>query len=225
MVRLKNLFAVVQQLTKCYFRNQVGRSAAELAYYLLFSLFPVLLFANTATSTFHLSQARFIDLLSALLPPQASALMTEYLSYLQQLDVPFLLYSCLVLTVYAVSRAITSLLCALSQAYCITGRNRFTIAYGILLAILFLVSLICVMVLLMLSDTIFVKLGRYVTIPLLLIRLWNLIRFFFAPLYMLLVMTCLYAAVGYGHYRLRQAFPGAVFAVIFGFTGSWGLRC
>ena len=46
MLHAKKAMGVIRLLIKRYFQDQVGRSAAELAYYLLFSLFPLLIFIN-----------------------------------------------------------------------------------------------------------------------------------------------------------------------------------
>lgn len=53
--RPPGFFWVLRQLVVRYFRHQVGRSAAELSYYLLFSLFPFLIFLNAVISMLHLS--------------------------------------------------------------------------------------------------------------------------------------------------------------------------
>ena len=54
MASWKTGLQVIRQLVKRYFRDHVGQSAAELAYYLLFSLFPLLIFIYAAISMLHL---------------------------------------------------------------------------------------------------------------------------------------------------------------------------
>ena len=93
-------------------------------------------------------------------------------------------------------------------------------AAGIGLTLLLLASLVALMLLIVVSETLLLQIDRFITLPDLLIRLWNLLRVIVAPVYMLLVLTGLYATVGYRHYRLRQALPGAVFVVLIGFGVS-----
>ena len=211
---------VIRQLIKRYFRDHVGQSAAELAYYLLFSLFPLLIFLHAALSMLHLSPQMLEHTLDSLLPPQAAELVRTYLSYIQGLDKPLLLYACLFLTVYAVSRATTSLIRSLSHAYRLRRQSRFSLVAGVLVTLLLLGSLIGLMVLMVISETLLLQIDRFITLPDVLIRLWNLLRVTLAPLYMLLVLTGLYATVGFRHYRLKQALPGAVFVVVIGFGVS-----
>lgn len=220
MVSWKTGLQVIRQLVKRYFRDHVGQSAAELAYYLLFSLFPLLIFLHAAISMLHLSPQMLADTLGSILPPQAADLVITYLSYIQGLDTPLLLYACLFLTVYAVSRATTSLIRSLTHAYRLTRQSRFSLGAGVILTLLLLASLIVLMLLMVVSETLLLQIDRYITLPDVLIRLWNLLRVMVAPLYMLLVLTGLYATVGYRHYRLHQALPGAVFVVVLGFGVS-----
>ena len=55
---MKTLFRVLRQLGRRYFAHQVGRSAAELAYYLLFSLFPLLIFVSALLGLLQLQQVQ-----------------------------------------------------------------------------------------------------------------------------------------------------------------------
>ncbi len=203
-----------RELARRYFRDQVGRDAAELAYYELFSLFPLIIFLNMVLSTLHLSLDRLTETLGLVLPPQAAEVVTTYLEYIQGLDTPFLLYACVVLTVYAVSRAIASLLNSLSKAYGITRRGAFRVVSSVACAVLLLGSIFVLLVLTMISDNLLLWLDQYITVPDLLISLWGLLRTLIAPVYLFLVVTCLYAVVGYGKYRFAQAMPGAGFAVV-----------
>ena len=220
MASWKTGLQVIRQLVKRYFRDHVGQSAAELAYYLLFSLFPLLVFIYAAISMLHLSPQILADTLGSLLPPQAADLVITYLAHIRGLDTPLLLYACLFLTVYAVSRAATSLIHSLTHAYRLRRQSRFSLSAGILLTLLLLGSLIVLMLLMVVSENLLWQIDRFITLPDLLIRLWNLLRLMVAPAYMLLVLTGLYATVGYGHYRLRQALPGAFFVVLIGFGVS-----
>ncbi len=206
------LLRISRELVRRYFRDQVGRDAAELAYYLLFSLFPMVIFVNMAVSTLHLSTDMLSDAL--VLPPQLTGILDTYLTYIQGLDTHFLLYACLVLAVYAVSRSISSLLGSLTRAYGLERRGLFGAVASVSCAVLLLVSLLVLLVLAVVSENLLLWVGQYLTIPDLFIRLWSLLRTLVAPLYLLLVLSVLYAVVGFGRYRFAQALPGAGFAVV-----------
>ncbi len=212
--KTSRLLGLPREMIRRYFRDQVGRDAAELAYYLLFSLFPLIIFVNMVLSTLHLSADRLSQSLGLVLPPQASDMLSAYLAYIQGLDRPILLYSCLVLTVYAVSRAISSLLSSLARAHGRKHRGPLAVISSVLCAVLLLASVFVLLVLTTVSDDLLLWVGRYVDLPNLLIRLWGLLRTLVGPLYLFFVLTCLYALVGYGSFRFTQVMPGAGFAVV-----------
>jgi len=216
------VLTVLRRLGKRYFRDQVGRSAAELSYYLLFSVFPLLIFLNVAVSMLDLSPSVLSDSLGVVLPPQAAEILSAYLNYIQGLDTPLLLYACLFLTVYAISRAITSLLRSVSRAYRINRQCRFHRAAGIVLAVVLLCSILVLLVLTMVSESLLRELDRFFTIPDLLIRLWNLLRMMAAPTFMFLVLAGFYTVVGHGRYRFWQSLPGAGFTVLVWFLATTG---
>lgn len=206
------LLRVSRELVRRYFRDQVGRDAAELAYYLLFCLFPMVIFINMAVSALHLSTEGLAEIL--VLPPQAGDILDTYLRYIQGLDTKVLLYACLVLAVYAVSRCISSLLGSLSRAYGLERQGIFGAVASVGCAVLLLVSIFVLLVLAVVSENLLLWVGQYLTIPQLFIRLWNVLRTLVAPLYLFLVLAVVYSVVGFGHYRFSQALPGAGFAVV-----------
>lgn len=213
---------VLKELIRRYFSDHVGRSAAEFSYYFLFSIFPLLIFLNVIISMLHLSADMLTNSLGGVLPPQAAEVLSSYLSYIQGLDTPVLLYACLFLTVYAISRAITSLLRSTAHAYRIIHQGRFNLVAGILFSVLLLVSILLLLVLMMVSENLLRELGQYITIPDPLIRIWGLLRMIVAPVYLFLVMACFYAMVGFGRYRFWQALPGAGFTVVGWFLATTG---
>ena len=98
--------AVIRQMFSRYFTDKVGQSAAELAYYLLFSLFPLLIFLNAALSTLNFSPELLLEKLNIVLPEEIVALFTEYMDYIGSLKSDVLLYAGLLLTVFMLFRAV-----------------------------------------------------------------------------------------------------------------------
>ena len=99
---------VLAELFERYFTDHVARSSAELAYYMLFMLFPLLIFGNMAISAFHLSSLEIIDNLSRILPEQIVSLINEYIAYIASLQPGALLYAGSVQTVHFTTREFNS---------------------------------------------------------------------------------------------------------------------
>lgn len=214
---------VLRELVRRYFGDHIGRSSAEFAYYFLFSLFPLIIFLNAAISMLHLSADMLLDSLGGVFPSQVTDILNSYLSYIQGLDTPVLLYACLFLTVYSISRAITSLLRSTSSAYRIAHPGPFTLIGGVLFSILLLASVVVLLVLVMISENFLLQIGQYITIPAVLVRVWSLLRLIVGPVFLFLVLACFYSVVGFGRYRFWQALPGAGFTVVTWFLATTGL--
>ena len=213
---------VVRQLTVRYFQDTVSRSAAELAYYLLFALFPTLIFLNAALSLLHLSEESLPANLGAVLPPQVLEIISSYLSYIQGLDARVLLYACLVLAVYAISRAMVSLMRSVSRAYRIPRQGFLNSIIAVVMAIAMMAVTVLLLVLLMVSDNLLLKIDQVITVPPVLIQIWGFLRLTVAPLLMFGFLAGFYAVVSFGKYTFLQALPGAGAAVVSWFVLTTG---
>ena len=61
-----------------YFEKKVGRAAAELSYFLVLTVFPILICINAFFSTLNLDFAELLDELDGLLPAGVTAILREY---------------------------------------------------------------------------------------------------------------------------------------------------
>ena len=175
---------IIRQLAVRYFQDTVSRSAAELAYYLLFALFPTLIFLNAALSLLHLSEESLPANLGAVLPPQVLEIISSYLSYIQGLDARVLLYACLVLAVYAISRAMVSLMRSVSRAYRIPRQGFLNSIIALIMAVAMMAVTVLLLVLLMVSENLLLQINQVVTVPPVLIQIWGVLRLTVAPLLM-----------------------------------------
>ena len=61
---------LAEDMVRRYYAHDVARDSAALTYYLLFALFPLLIFANVIISSFDLSALDLVENLSMILPEQ-----------------------------------------------------------------------------------------------------------------------------------------------------------
>ncbi|MBQ8508027.1 MAG: YihY/virulence factor BrkB family protein [Clostridia bacterium] len=81
----------VRLLFSSYFEHSVGRNAAALAYYLLFALFPLLIFISNLLGLLHLDVASITLQLLPILPGNIVELLGSYLDYVSRNSNPVLL--------------------------------------------------------------------------------------------------------------------------------------
>ena len=210
-------FRVLKELGLRFFQDRITSASAELSYYLLFALCPALIFLNSAISMLHFSADTLGNSLGIVLPDQATDVITTYLSYIKGLDTRVLLYACLVLSVYAVSRSVASLISSVARAYRVPRGGLVTVLIGVVFTIALMIVVLLLMVLIMVSKNLLVTLNLYIHVPETLIRFWSLLRLAVGPILMCLLLAGFYSIVAFRRYRFWQALPGAGAAVVFWF--------
>ena len=120
----KGRYSVPKSLIRRYFSDGVGRSAAALAYYLIFSLFPFLILLSAILS--------FLDLpplteesFRGLIPADIVEIVNSYLGHIAEIKNASLLFFGLVFTVYFTMRAVNCLLQSIHRAYRIQAKYTF----------------------------------------------------------------------------------------------------
>ena len=110
-----------------YENDSVSDSAATLGYYLVYSLFPFLVFLATLTAYLPLGNSvdTLLDRMRTIVPSQAMGLIDEHVHGLIARTRPNLLTFGLLVTVYSASRGIDSLRKALNLAYDVKESRPF----------------------------------------------------------------------------------------------------
>ena len=204
---------VASQLVERYFKDHVARSSAELAYYMLFTLFPLVIFSNVLVSSFHLSVEEIMENLSLLLPEQIVSLITEYIGYITNLQPGTLVYAGSVLTVYFTSRAVNSLMLSIGVAYRQPRKGKLNFFFSVIVTVVVLLSMYLLLGLVLISENLLALAARVLPIPFFLVRIWNWLRFTAMPVYLFCIITLFYKIAPAKWLRFLQAAPGGLFFV------------
>ena len=109
------ILSLVRCLYQRYTRHDVSHQAAALAYFLLFSLFPILILVSRLIGTLDLSG--FLASLRHILPERVLALAENYLFYASEHTGRSLLWFSAVFSVWFPMRATDCLMHAVRRAY------------------------------------------------------------------------------------------------------------
>lgn len=208
-------------MVRSYFTDGIPKASAELSYYLLFSIFPILLVVSTLMAFLQISQVtllRFLSLLPGDIQRIISPILTRYFGTLT----PFTFISRIIpfslLGIYFMSRTMSSLLHTVNRIYNIPNRRggigqlifEVICAAGLIFAIVF------TFVLWILGRNIrqFVSQYLHVQIPSQLQWLWSSGRFIIAIGFMFLLVLILCYLCPNCIMKLRDALPGAIFTVL-----------
>ena len=216
--------AYLVRLVQRYSDHHIARDSAALTYYLLFAIFPLLIFLNNLIGLLSIDISGMIVELSAVIPRDVLDLAQQYLDYISRVSSRTLLWFSLVFTIYFPFRAANALFLSVRKAYGLGKPVRFL---GYQLRVLLFTILLIVTI----GATLFVSaIGRhalnfaseYIYLSEGFIRLWTSFRFVFLGAVVFFVIAALYALAQDGRRAKRTILPGVLSALVMWMLFSMG---
>lgn len=212
---------VLRQMFRRYFADGVSQSAAELAYFLLFSLFPLLMFLNSVLARMELS-AESLSAVTQVLPHSVQAIIGSYLEYIsaQPSISPLIIGICL--TLFFLSRAIRSLMRTANRIY--RKELRAGGLYQGMLSLLFtagfLLAIIGSFLIVVIGRTVLRLLGQWIAVPVWLDNLTHSGGYWLALVFIFAFLLLFNRVVPNVRLAWRDVLPGALFSLVAWFTLS-----
>ena len=203
-------------LIRRYFDHHVARDSAALTYYLLFALFPLLIFLNNFIGLLSYDLDALLETLSAVIPRDIVKWLGQYLSYISRVSSRTLLWFSAVFTIYFPYRAANALFLSVRKAYGVGEPTRF-LRYQlrvVLFTLLLIVAIVFAAVSATVGNRVLDFVAGYIYLSDAAIRLWSRLRFVFAGALMFLVIALLYAMALDAHPAKRGIWPGVLSALI-----------
>lgn len=193
-----------------YFTHAVAHEAAALAYYLLFMLFPLMIFFSSLLGLLELDVGGIIQSLTHLLPSGVLDVLESYLLYVGQTSSRNMLWFALVFTIYFPMRAADCLMTSVRKAYHLSRpQNQILHTAKVLLYTVFLlVSISLALALATVGRQVLEFVDRFVTLPDAFIELWSGLRFLVMGGVMFAAIGLLYAAAQDVRQPARNILPG-----------------
>lgn len=204
------------QILRRYFIHDVGRQSAALAYYLLFMLFPFLIFLSSLLGLLDLDVSGIIRSLGNLLPSGVLDVVESYLYYVGHTSSTAMLWFGLVFSIYFPMRAADCLMHAVRRAYHLPApKNQIFYMFKVLLYTVFLlVTIALTLALATVGRQVLEFVGRFVVVPRAFIDLWSDLRFLVLGGVMFAAVGLLYAAAQDSRQPARNVVPGVLVALL-----------
>lgn len=142
LLRAHPLIRFAADVADVYFSRNVGRAAAELAYFLILTFFPIIICVSAFVNELELDVTRLLSQADPFLPPGVLAIFREYLTYIDTNQSTAMLISGGFLTILFASAAVRGLMNMMHELY---GRATFRglsqLVASILFAVLLLVTI------------------------------------------------------------------------------------
>lgn len=146
----------VREVVDLYFTAHVSRSAAELAYFLILTFFPIVICINAFVGSLHLDIQTVLDLLNGIVPPAVADILGDYLSYISGNQSTGLFIAGIMMTLFSASAAVRALMNIMDDIY---GKVRWpgllTPIVSVIFALLLLVTIYLSMVVLITGNWFF----------------------------------------------------------------------
>lgn len=107
----------IREIVEVYFDRRVSRSAAELAYFLILSFFPILICVNAFVGLLHLDVNVVLEGASDFLPKDSLAILGEYIKYITTNQSNAMLFAGLTMTLFSASAAFRALMNIMADIY------------------------------------------------------------------------------------------------------------
>ena len=146
----------VLEMVDLYFSKHISRSAAELAYFLILSFFPLLICINAFIALLPVDLEAVLTAAAPLLPRAIHDILAEYVGYITTNQSPGLLIAGVFMTVFFASAAFRALMNIMEEIYGRKGyRGLRQVIASVLFALLLLVTLFLSLVVLLTGGWLF----------------------------------------------------------------------
>lgn len=213
---------LIKRMVYRYFADGIPQAAAELSYFLLFSMFPLLMFVNSILARLDISIEGITPVLE-MLPRTLRQLITTYLNQLSGTPSFSPMLIGIGLTLYFLSRAVRSMMRTVNDIYHVEVSRGMVkdvlISLGITAG--FLVSVVCSFVLVVAGRALIRLLPQIVPVPQAVLdathdaSFWVMIAFIFL---FLMLFNCVVPNL---HLKFREVWPGALFSLVAWILVSW----
>lgn len=198
----------------------VSSSGAQLAYFFLLSLFPLLLFILTLLPFLNLPQEQVFTTLENILPKEIFTIVERIIQGVLNNRNSGLLSIGIIATLWSASKGVNALVKSLNRSYGISETRPFVIVrlvslfFTVLLILLIIIALLLPVFGRVIGDFLFNTLGFDEII----LVIWNYIRLVLPSILIVIVLALLYWIVPNRPLYFRSAIPGAVFVAV-----AWGI--
>ncbi|RUQ25558.1 YihY/virulence factor BrkB family protein [Peribacillus cavernae] len=202
-------------LFKRIHRDDVPGLAAQLAYFFLLSLFPLLLFLVTILPYLPFSHQDILSVVRSYAPPESMKLIEENLEEVMRGNGKLLSFG-IIATIWSASNGINAIVRAFNKAYNVVEDRHFLVARG--MSIILTVAMIFVFIVALLLPVFGKQIGLLLTAHFgfsdEFIQVWNALRWVISSLVLFFVLVMLYWMAPNKKVTCLSVFPGAFTATI-----------
>ena len=215
MGKRKSILGFLKYLLKCIFEDRLFDLAAQLAYFFMLSLFPLLIFTFSILPYFGVTTKEVLSFISRFAPPELMSLIRDNLNTVLNKHTGILSFS-VIATIWPMSTAINAIIRVLNRAYDVKENRSFIVSRA--LAILLTLAMIFVLIIALVLNVFGPALGKmmlaHFDVPINLVALFDFIRLVFSFIVIIIVFAGIYLFAPNRRLKGSEVIIGAVFAAV-----------
>lgn len=211
---MKNLFLSLRRFYQNVSSHDIFTRSAALAYYLLFAIFPSLLFLYSLLGLFNIDWLNLITSVKKFIPNDVYEILFTYAEYLTpKKDFTFLL-SGLITAVYSSYRAVKCIRLGLNIAFASRGKRTTFQEFirSLLFTLIFYFAIFVCLLVMPIASGVFEIFSNYFIISNKVLAVWNGIKNVMAVIPFLLSLSTLYYISPGSKIPFSTVLPGAIFS-------------
>ncbi len=215
-IKNSSIVRISTELIRRYFGHGISRTGAELAYFFLFSFFPLIIFITSLIGKLNIDLSEAMTDAEHVIPSDILSLIDNYINYLASIQSEGLMYTGIFMTIYFFTRSVNALHFAMNRAYSVKEQRNVFIQFliSIMFTVLLMAMIIVTLVLLVSGRSLLEALSKLIEVDIYNIELWNILRFAVAACAFLFTLALLYTILPSKRIKLKQAMPGAFSAML-----------
>lgn len=228
MENKKNIFiSTMHQVIKNYSEHEVGKNVAALSYYLLFTIFPLVIFVSNLLGIIDVNIGLTAEQLDNFMPHDVVLLLASYFEYVSEESSYRLLWFSLVFSIWFPMRASRGIMDSVRVAYHLRKPKdvkRYWFKQLLYTLLLLLLVIVCLTLTIIgkniLMFLISISSEEVIWIVDVLTGIWQYIRFILLGLLLYVILGGLYR-LSLDDWRKRGSmFPGTIVAMVVWMIGS-----
>jgi membrane protein len=222
-MKMRNITELVRHLWRRLTENDYTAVAAQLAYFLLLSLFPFLIFIVTLLPYLPVTQGDLLGLVRDFAPRGTIELIETNLAEISEKKSGALLSLGIIGTIWSASNGMNAIVKVINHSYDVKEERSFFNKR--VMAVLFTFAIIIVIIVALILPVFGKHIGIYLFSQFQLssqfLTIWSALRWLVSSLIIFIVFVALYWLAPSKRFACRSAIPGAAFATIGWILISW----